>query len=160
MQLNRSKRIPLEYDLPGTLAVLRAKAQLRHKEIATLIDARAETIARWNNVRSRIPNPTLAWRLTELEYLVDEVSEHFKPEEAREWLFSPLPGLDGAVPADLFRTGRTHEALQVLSQMRQKKERARRRQKQYRRPKPAPLPPLPENWRSPLLNPPQRQEKT
>jgi predicted metal-dependent RNase len=159
MQPSSTGTSTLQYagvDLPGTLALLRTKGGLRHVEIARLIDVRPETVARWNHARSRIPQPRIERRLMELEYVVDDVAEFFPCDKAREWLMSPQQELGGAIPIDLFRTGRTHEVLRVLSQMRQRKELAKQRRKQRERDKAdsANLAPLPHGWRSPLINPP------
>jgi hypothetical protein len=92
----------------------------------------------------------------ELEYLVDEVSEFFPPDQARQWLFSAQPTVGGAVPVDLVQMGQTHAILRILSDMRQKKEHAKqlRKRRERERAEPATTEPVPEGWRSPLLNPP------
>jgi len=152
---------PAWNNLAEILAQLRLKCRLRYAEIARLIDVRPETISRWNRERSFLPQARTWGRLMELEYLIDEVAEFFEPEQARQWLFSAQPALGGAVPVDLVQMGQTHAILRILSDMRLKKERARHARKRREREKahPVAIEPVPEGWRSPLLNPPVAGEE-
>ncbi len=142
-------------DMAETLAMLREKGGLRHVEIAELINVRPETISRWTQGRSRIPQARVGRRLMELEYVVDEVAELLPPDGARRFLCAPQDALAGEIPIDLMRADRTHEVLRVLSQMRLSTERSKQARKRDRSGSAASLPPPEPGWRSPLLNPPK-----
>lgn len=51
-------------------------------------------------------------------YIVNQLRHVYSPEEAREWIASPQPLLDGAVPRDLIDAGRHEEVLRLVAQIR------------------------------------------
>jgi hypothetical protein len=96
---------------------LRAKGAMKNIEVANLLGARPETVSRWNQGKA-YPHPSTEKTLLELEYIVDQLSELYEPDEARQWIFSPQKLLAGASPAALIREGRIDEVHRLVSQLR------------------------------------------
>jgi hypothetical protein len=99
------------------LASLRAKGAMRHIEVANLLGTRPETVSRWNQGHA-YPHASTEKTLLELEYIVDQLSDFYKPNEARQWIFSPQKYLAGLSPAELIRLGRIDEVLRLVNQLR------------------------------------------
>lgn len=99
------------------LESIRQKGAMRHIEIANLLGTRPETVSRWNQGRA-YPQPSAEKTLLELEYVVDELSDFYEPNEARQWIFAPQKLLNGASPAELIRNGRIDEVMRLVSQLR------------------------------------------
>ncbi len=96
---------------------LRAKGAMRHIEVANLLGTRPETVSRWNQGRA-YPRASTEKTLLELEYIVDQLSDFYDPNEARQWIFSPQKLLAGASPAAMIRDGRIDEVLRFVNQLR------------------------------------------
>ncbi len=99
------------------LESLRTKGAMRHIEVANLLGTRPETVSRWNQGRA-YPHASSEKTLLELEYIVDQLSEFYEPNEARQWIFSPQKLLKGACPAALIRDGGIDEVLRLVNQIR------------------------------------------
>lgn len=99
------------------LESIRQKGAMRHIEVANLLGTRPETVSRWNQGRA-YPQPSTEKTLLELEYVVDELSDFYEPNEARQWIFAPQKLLNGASPAELIRNGRIDEVMRLVSQLR------------------------------------------
>jgi hypothetical protein len=97
---------------------LRSKGAMKNIEVANLLGARPETVSRWNQGKA-YPHPSTEKTLLELEYIVDQLSELYEPDEARQWIFAPQKLLAGASPAALIREGRIDEVLRLVSQLRE-----------------------------------------
>jgi hypothetical protein len=97
---------------------LRAKGQIHDRDIAELLGADPETVARWDE-GSEFPPVAAEKSLLEIEYIVDLLADFYEPAEARQWLFSSQALLDGATPADLIRRGDLDAALKLVGQMRE-----------------------------------------
>jgi hypothetical protein len=96
---------------------LRTKGAMKSIEVANLLGTRPETVSRWNQGRA-YPHPNTEKTLLELEYIVDQLSELYTPNDARLWIFSPQKLLDGNSPAALIREGRIDEVMRLVSQLR------------------------------------------
>jgi transcriptional regulator with XRE-family HTH domain len=96
---------------------IRTKGAMRHIEVANLLGTRPETVSRWNQGRA-YPHASTEKALLQLEYLVDELSDFYTPNEARLWIFSPQKHLGGASPAELIREGRIDEVMRLVNQVR------------------------------------------
>ena len=57
--------------------------------------------------------------LLELEFIVDQLSEFYGQNEARQWLFSPQKYLNGRSPAELIRDGQIEEVRRIVNQLRE-----------------------------------------
>ncbi len=49
---------------------------------------------------------------------MDQLSDFYEPEDARLWLFARQKLLNGEIPAELIRGGRSEEVIKVLDQLR------------------------------------------
>ena len=99
------------------LESLQQKGAMRSIDVANLLGARPETVSRWNQGRA-FPRPDAQRRLLDLEFIIDQLSDVYEPNEARLWLFARQKLLGGAVPAELIQQGRTDEVLAALNQLR------------------------------------------
>jgi transcriptional regulator with XRE-family HTH domain len=99
------------------LESLRAKGAMKHIEVANLLGTRPETVSRWNQGRA-YPHANTEKTLLELECIVDQLSDFYEPDEARQWIFSPQKHLGGASPAQLIREGRIEEVRRLVNQLR------------------------------------------
>ena len=99
------------------LESIRAKGAMKNVDVANLLGLRPETVSRWNQGRA-FPHPGAERTLLELEYIIDQLSDFYEPDEARLWLFSRQKLLDGAIPAALIQRGQTDEVLAVINQLR------------------------------------------
>lgn len=99
------------------LESIRTKGAMRHVEVANLLGTRPETVSRWNQGRA-YPHARTERTLLEFEFIVDELSDFYEPNEARQWIFSPQKHLDGSSPAELIREGRIDEVRRLVNQLR------------------------------------------
>lgn len=96
---------------------IRQKASLRSADVAQLLDTRPETVSRWNQGHA-YPHRNTERMLLELEYIVDQLSDIYEPNEARQWLFARQQLLEGSSPAALIQSGRIEEVVRLVSQIR------------------------------------------
>lgn len=99
------------------LESIRSKGALRHIEVANLLGTRPETVSRWNQGRA-YPQARTEKTLLELEFVVDQLSDFYEPNEARQWIFAPQKHLGGSSPAELIREGRIDEVRRLVNQLR------------------------------------------
>ena len=99
------------------LEVIQTKAAMRSIDIANLLGTTPETVSRWNQGKA-FPRPGAERQVLELEYIVDQLSDFYEPQEARLWLFSRQKLLNSERPADLIQQGRTSEVIAVIDQLR------------------------------------------
>jgi uncharacterized protein (DUF2384 family) len=96
---------------------IRTKGAMKHTEVANLLGTRPETVSRWNQGKA-YPQPGTEKLLLELEYIVDQLSDFYEPNEARQWIFAPQKLLSGKSPAELIRSGQIDEVMQIVNQLR------------------------------------------
>lgn len=99
------------------LDAIRDRGGIKGREIAQLLDTTPETVSRWNTGKTE-PQPDRLQRLLTLEWLLDQLSDLYEPDEARLWLFSPHRLLDGDRPADRIQAGRVDDVLALIAQLR------------------------------------------
>ena len=100
------------------LESIRSKGGMKNIDIANVLGSRPETVSRWNQGRA-FPQPEAEKTILELEYIIDQLSDFYEPQEARLWLFSRQKLLNGEKPAELIQQGRTEEVLAVVNQLRE-----------------------------------------
>ena len=86
------------------------------RDIAQLLHTTPETISRWRGGKAE-PQPKLREGLLQLEWLVGELAELYKPQEANLWLFSHHKQLEGARPVDMIEAGKIEKVLAIISQL-------------------------------------------
>jgi hypothetical protein len=99
------------------LDAITSKGAMRSSDIANVLDVRPETVSRWNQGKA-FPHPNTEKQLLELEFVIDQLSDFYEPNEARLWIFSRQRLLNGETPAELIQKGRVDEVLQVVHQLR------------------------------------------
>jgi hypothetical protein len=99
------------------LESIRNKGAMRDIEVANLLGTRPETVSRWNQGRA-YPHARTEKTLLELEFIIDQLSDFYQPDEARLWIFSPQKLLNGASPAELIQEGRIDEVRRLVNQLR------------------------------------------
>jgi uncharacterized protein (DUF2384 family) len=99
------------------LSVIQEKGAMRSIDVANLLRARPETVSRWNQGKA-FPRPDAEKLLLALEFVIDQLSDIYEPQEARMWLYSPQRLLKNRSPAELFQEGRAQEVITVVNQLR------------------------------------------
>jgi hypothetical protein len=99
------------------LEFIKDKGALKHVDIAQLLASRPETVSRWNQGKA-YPHRSTEKVLLELEFIVDQLSDFYEPNEARQWIFSRQKLLNGASPAELIQSGRIDEVRRFVDQIR------------------------------------------
>lgn len=103
--------------LARKLDVIRSKGGLKNTDVANLLDTRPETVSRWNQGKAH-PHASTEKALLELEYIVDQLSDFYTPDQARQFVFARQRLLDGRSPAELIRQGSIDEVLLLVNQLR------------------------------------------
>jgi transcriptional regulator with XRE-family HTH domain len=99
------------------LDTIRKRGGIRSREVAQLLDTTPETISRWQRGRVE-PGPDRLQRLLTLEWLIEQLSDLYAPDEARLWLFSHHRLLHGDRPADRIQHGQVDDVLALIAQLR------------------------------------------
>ena len=115
--MTNAAAVPVSNALARRLESIRTKGAMRHIEVANMLGTRPETVSRWNQGRA-YPHARTEKTLLELEFIVDQLSDLYEPNEARQWIFSPQKLLDGVSPAELIRDGRIDEVRRLVNQIR------------------------------------------
>ena len=113
----KKDRITMTTALARKLDSIRDKADLKNFDVAQLLSTRVETVSRWKQGHA-YPHRNTEKALLELEYVIDQLSDIYEPNEARQWLFSPQKLLDGLSPASLIQDGRIEEVRRLVNQVR------------------------------------------
>lgn len=98
------------------LDMIRNRGGINSREVAQLLETTPQTISRWQTGASS-PQPRSLDRLLTLEWIADQLSQFYEPDQARLWIFSPHRQLAGKRPADLIATGHTDEVLALIDQL-------------------------------------------
>lgn len=86
---------------------------LDSRTVARILDRSPRTVTRW--LRHGVsPRRDSQERLTELEEVVDRLRRTVGSSAARTWLFTPVPMLDGRLPADLVRDGEYRRVIAAI----------------------------------------------
>jgi len=112
------KEMPMSSALANRIDVIKSRGGINAREVAQLLDTTPETVSRWNTGKVE-PHPDRLQRLLTLEWLLEELSDLYTPDEARLWLFSPHRLLGGKRPADRIQEGSLDEVLAVIAQLRE-----------------------------------------
>jgi transcriptional regulator with XRE-family HTH domain len=99
------------------LESIRTKGGMKNVDVANVLGLRPETVSRWNQGKA-FPQPDAERILLELEYIIDELTDFYDPQEARLWLFSRQKLLGGQKPAELIQKGRADDVRNVIAQLR------------------------------------------
>ncbi len=97
---------------------IQRKSAMRSVDVANVVGARPETVSRWNQGKA-FPRPDAQKLLLELEYIVDQLSDFYEPQDARLWMFSRQKLLGGEIPAELIQKGRGAQVIAVIDRLRE-----------------------------------------
>ena len=95
---------------------IKSRSGVSAREVAQLLGTTPQTVSRWQTGRAS-PQPPSLDRLLRLDWIADQLSSVYDPDEARLWLFSPHSELGGLRPADLIADGRTDEVLEIIDRL-------------------------------------------
>lgn len=99
------------------LSVIQEKGAMRSIDVANLLKARPETVSRWNQGKA-FPRPDAEKLLLQLEFIIDQLSDMYEPQDARLWLYAPQRPLGNRSPAELIQDGKSQEVIAVVNQLR------------------------------------------
>lgn len=89
--------------------------ELDYSDIARSIGANRRTIHRWLN-RKAVPSKKYRNRVEKLQVLRHLLNQVFDdPEDALEWMYSPVPMLQGRTPVSVMEEGELDEVVGVLA---------------------------------------------
>ena len=71
-------------EIARRLVSIREKGAMRSADVASLLGVRPETVSRWNQGKT-FPRPDAQKNLLALEFVVDELSHLYEPQEARQF---------------------------------------------------------------------------
>lgn len=97
---------------------IREKGDLKNVDVANVLGTRAETVSRWSQGKA-YPQGATEKNLLELEYIVDQLGDFYTPSEARLWIFSRQRLLEDHSPAEMIKSNRIDEVLQLIRQLRE-----------------------------------------
>jgi transcriptional regulator with XRE-family HTH domain len=95
------------------LGTLRDAGGLQGKDIANIVSVSPATVSRWYSGKAS-PDLRTQTVIAELRYVVDRLAEFYTPDEARLWLHTAHPLLQGKRAIDLINAGQTEEILAVI----------------------------------------------
>lgn len=98
------------------LELIQEHSGVSGRDVAQLLATTPQTVSRWRTGQSS-PQPRHLDHLLILEWLVSRLATYYSSEEAKLWLFSPHPQLDGRRPADLIAERRTDDVLELIDQL-------------------------------------------
>ena len=98
------------------LSLIRERGGIKGRDVAQLLDTTPETVSRWQSGKVD-PQQDRLERLLTLEWLVEELTTFYDPEEARMWLFKPHTLLEGDSPAQRLQAGRFEDVRALISQL-------------------------------------------
>jgi len=102
--------------LARKLAGIKRTGGISAREVAQLLSTTPQTVSRWQTGKS-FPQPPSLDRLLKLDWLSDQLSAIYSPDEARLWIFSPHPDLDGRTPAEVISENRTDDVLEIIDRL-------------------------------------------
>jgi len=98
------------------LDTLHKDGGLRGTDIAAFTDVSKATVHRWLKGKAS-PQPSSELLISDLNYVVQKLSDYYKPENIRVWLHARHPQLGGERAIDLIHANRTDEVLTVIARL-------------------------------------------
>ena len=98
------------------LQTLEESSGLKSTDLANFTNVSKATVSRWKN-GSKIPHPSSQLVISDLRYTVMRLSEYYRKQEIRTWLYARHPQLNGSRPIDLIAANRTQDVLAVLDRL-------------------------------------------
>lgn len=98
------------------LGDLHKRGGLKGTDVANIASVSPATVSRWATSKA-FPQPRTQLLISDLRYVVERLAEFYSPDEARIWLYSRHPLLNGERAIDLVHEGRTDEVLRVIESL-------------------------------------------
>lgn len=95
---------------------LKDRGGLRGSDIANIMSVSPPTVSRWSSGKGT-PSLHTQTVIADLRYVVDRLSDFYRPDETRLWLHAPHPLLNQERAIDLIIDGRTEEVLAVIERL-------------------------------------------
>ena len=95
---------------------LKTYGGLTGRDIANIVDVSPPTVTRWSKGEGA-PSIQKQAVIAELRWVAERLSDFYTADEARLWLHTAHPLLNGERAIDLIREGRTREVLEVIEQL-------------------------------------------
>lgn len=98
------------------IAGLKRYGGLKGRDIANIVGVSPPTVTRWGKGEG---GPTIEKQtvIAELRWVAERLADFYAPDEARLWLQSPHPQLNGARPYELINQGRASEVLEIIERL-------------------------------------------
>ena len=95
---------------------LRQLSGLKNVDLANIVGVSPPTVHRWSKGQG---SPTIEKQqvIAELRWVAERLSDFYEPDEARLWLQTGHPQLNGEKPYDLINEDRTAELLEVIDRL-------------------------------------------
>ena len=95
---------------------LRRLSGLKNVDLANIVGVSPPTVHRWSRGQG---SPTIEKQqvIAELRWVAERLSDFYEPDEARLWLQTGHPQLDGERPYDLINDGRIADVLEVIDRL-------------------------------------------
>ena len=85
-------------------------------DIANFTGVSKATVSRWGSGQ-KSPHPKTQLIISDLSYVVMQLSEYYSQEEVRAWLYARHPQLDGERAIDLIHKERTEEVIAIIDRL-------------------------------------------
>jgi len=95
---------------------LRDRGGLKGTDVANIASVSPATVSRWTAGKA-LPHPKTQLVISDLRYVVDRLSEFYRPDEIRLWLYSKHRLLNGARAIDLINQGGADKILAVIESL-------------------------------------------
>lgn len=93
-----------------------ARRALTLAEIGEIVGAGERAVQKWAAGAAR-PEGAKRDRLLELQYVIEELSDVYKPEGIDIWLHAPQRALEGRRPIDMLKAGDFEIVLQLVQRL-------------------------------------------
>jgi len=107
---------PSENPIVRFLDNLRDAGGLKGIDIANFTDVSKSTVSRWYGGQ-KSPHSRTQLIISDLHYVVMRLSEYYKADEVRAWLYARHPQLNGERAIDLIHENRSEEVLNILDRL-------------------------------------------
>lgn len=102
--------------LASKIDSIKEHTNIRSRDIAQLLGTTPQTISRWKSGESSPPTERLRKLLT-LDWIASQLADYYTASEARIWIYSPHPLLDGDSPADRIEEDQIDDVLALIDQL-------------------------------------------
>ena len=102
--------------MPRYIDDLNALGGLSGTDIANITDVSKATVSRWKAGTVR-PQPDTQLVLSDLHFIVQRLSEYYRADDIRTWLYARHPQLDGKRAIDVINQNRSEDILRILDRL-------------------------------------------